>query len=165
MLPADMVVVSCGVRANTAVAKEAGLEVDRSVVVNARMETSAEDIYACGDCAQYQGINYGLWSQAVEQGKTAGANAAGDNLEYETVSAALNFHGMGTALFAAGDNGKNPNLIYKTVEFKDMGKKQYQKFYFLNNRLCGVILIGDVSRLAEMTEALERHATYQEVMK
>ena len=33
-----------------------------------------------------------------------------------------------------------------------MGKKQYQKFYFLNNRLCGVILIGDVSRLAEMTE-------------
>ena len=47
---------------------------------------------------------------------------------------ALNFHGMGTALFAAGDNGKNPNLIYKTVEFKDMGKKQYQKFYFLNNR-------------------------------
>ena len=87
------------------------------------------------------------------------------DLEYETVSAALNFHGMGTALFAAGDNGKNPNLIYKTVEFKDMGKKQYQKFYFLNNRLCGVILIGDVSRLAEMTEALERHATYQEVMK
>ena len=165
VLPADMVVVSCGVRANTAVAKEAGLEVDRSVVVNARMETSAEDIYACGDCAQYQGINYGLWSQAVEQGKTAGANAAGDNLEYETVSAALNFHGMGTALFAAGDNGKNPNLIYKTVEFKDMGKKQYQKFYFLNNRLCGVILIGDVRRLAEMTEALERHATYQEVMK
>ena len=165
VLPADMVVVSCGVRANTAVAKDAGIEVDRSVVVNAKMETNVEDIYACGDCAQYQGINYGLWSQAVEQGKTAGANAAGDDLEYETVSAALNFHGMGTALFAAGDNGKNPNLIYKTVEFKDMGKKQYQKFYFLNNRLCGVILIGDVSRLAEMTEALEKHATYQEVMK
>ena len=165
VLPADIVVVSCGVRANTAVAKDAGIEVDRSVVVNAKMETNVEDIYACGDCAQYQGINYGLWSQAVEQGKTAGANAAGDDLEYETVSAALNFHGMGTALFAAGDNGKNPNLIYKTVEFKDMGKKQYQKFYFLNNRLCGVILIGDVSRLAEMTEALEKHATYQEVMK
>ena len=165
VLPADMVVVSCGVRANTAVAKDAGIEVERSVVVNAKMETNVEDIYACGDCAQYQGINYGLWSQAVEQGKTAGANAAGDDLEYETVSAALNFHGMGTALFAAGDNGKNPNLIYKTVEFKDMGKKQYQKFYFLNNRLCGVILIGDVSRLAEMTEALEKHATYQEVMK
>ena len=46
-----------------------------------------------------------------------------------------------------------------------MGKKQYQKYYFLNNRLCGVILIGDVSRMGEMTEALEKHLTYAEVMK
>ena len=60
-------------------------------------------------------------------------------MEYETVPAALSFHGMRTALFAAGDNGKNPNLVYKTIELKDMGKKQYQKYYFLNNRLCGVI--------------------------
>ena len=48
-------------------------------------------------------------------GKVAGANAAGDSLVYENVPAALNFHGFNTALFAAGDNGKNPNLVYKTV--------------------------------------------------
>ena len=84
---------------------------------------------------------------------------------YETVPDALSFHGMKTALFAAGDNGKNPNLIYKTVEFKDMGKKQYRKYYFLNNRLCGVILIGDVSRMAELTQALEKHSSYKEMMK
>ena len=71
---------------------------------------------------------------------------------------------MNTALFAAGDNGKNPNLVYKTVEFKDMGRKQYEKLYFLNNRLCGVILIGDVSRMAKLTTALEAHSTYGEVM-
>ena len=82
---------------------------------------------------------------------------------HETVPAALSFHGMRTALFAAGDNGKNPNLVYKTIELKDMGKKQYQKYYFLNNRLCGVILIGDVSRMAEMTQALEEHVQYQEL--
>ena len=58
---------------------------------------------------------------------------------------------------------KNPNLVYKTIELKDMGKKQYQKYYFLNNRLCGVILIGDVSRMAEMTQALEEHVQYQEL--
>ena len=84
-------------------------------------------------------------------------------MEYETVPAALSFHGMRTALCAAGDNGKNPNLVYKTIELKDMGKKQYQKYYFLNNRLCGVILIGDVSRMAEMTQALEEHVQYQEL--
>lgn len=165
VFPADLVIVSAGVRANTAIAGEAGIETDRAVVVNEKMETNIPDIYACGDCAQYQGINYAIWPQAMEQGKVAGANAAGDFLVYEGVSAALNFHGMGTALFAAGDNGKNLNLVYKTVEFKDMGKKQYRKYYFLNNRLCGVILIGDVSAMAKMTQLLEKHATYQEVME
>lgn len=164
VVAADLVIVSAGVRANVALAKAAGVEVDRAVVVNNRMETSVKDIYACGDCAQYEGINYAIWPQAVEQGKVAGANAVGEPLEYTTVPAALNFHGMNTALFAAGDVGKNPNLVYKTVEFKDMGKKQYQKFYFLNNRLCGVILIGDVSRMGELTTALEKHAVYKEVM-
>ena len=94
----------------------------------------------------------------------AGANAAGDHLLYEPVSAALTFHGMNTALFAAGDNGKNPNLLYKTVEFKDMGKEQYRKYFFLNNRLCGVILLGDLSQMAAMTQALKEHASYEEVI-
>lgn len=165
VIPADLVIVSAGVRANVEPAKSAGIETDRALVVNERMETNVQDIYACGDCAQYQGVNYAIWPQAVEQGKVAGANAAGDNLVYETVPAALNFHGMRTALFAAGDNGKNPNLIYKTVEFKDMAKKQYKKYYFLNNRLCGVILIGDVRDMARMSQLLEKHAAYQEVME
>ena len=165
VIPAELVIVSCGVRANTALAKEAGIETDRAVIVNEKMETNIPDIYACGDCAQYEGINYAIWPQAVEEGKTAGAQAAGDDNTYSTVPAALSFHGMNTALFAAGDNGQNPDLIYKTVEYKDEGKKQYQKYYFLNNRLCGAILIGDTSRMAEMTEALEHHRQYKEIIK
>lgn len=165
VIPAELVIVSCGVRANTALAKEAGIETDRAVIVNEKMETNIPDIYACGDCAQYEGINYAIWPQAVEEGKTAGAQAAGDDNTYSTVPAALSFHGMNTALFVAGDNGQNPDLIYKTVEYKDEGKKQYQKYYFLNNRLCGVILIGDTSRMAEMTEALKHHRQYKEIIK
>ncbi len=80
------------------------------------------------------------------------------------MAAALTFHGMNTALFAAGDNGKNPDLLYKTVEYRDMGKGQYRKYYFLNNRLSGVILIGDLSEMAKMTEALSRHAQYKDVI-
>ena len=163
VFPAQLVIVSCGVRANVAVAKAAGIETDRAVVVNSRMETSAADVYACGDCAQYQGTNYAIWPQAVEEGKTAGANAAGETLEYTGVPAALTFHGMNTALFAIGDNGSNPDLVYRTVEFKDMARKQYEKYYFRNNRLCGAILIGDVSRMGEMTEAVEKRASFGEL--
>lgn len=160
---ADLVVVSAGVRANTALALAAGIGVNRGIVVNAAMETSMSDVYACGDCAEYEGINYAIWPQALEQGKVAGANAAGEKLEYETVSAGLTFNGMNTSLYAIGDNGKNPNLIYRTVEFKDMGRKQYEKYYFLNNRLCGVILIGDTSKMAALTEAVEKKKSFKEL--
>ena len=163
VFPAELVIVSAGVRANTQVAQTAGVSINRGVVVNAAMETNVENIYACGDCAEYDGINYAIWPQAVEQGKVAGANAAGDKLEYETVSAGLSFNGMNTSLYAIGDNGKNPNLLYRTVEFKDMGRKQYEKYYFLNNRLCGVILIGDTSKMAWAAEAIEKKKTFKEL--
>lgn len=166
VFPAEMVIVSCGVRANAAIAREAGIETDRAVIVNEQMQTSDPDVYAAGDCAQFNGMNYAIWPQALEEGKVAGANAAGDTeVKYEPETAALTFHGMNTALFSIGDNGKNPNLIYKTLEFKDNGKKQYQKYYFLNNRLCGVILLGDTSRLAEMTAAVNEKKTFQELFK
>lgn len=67
--PAELVIVSAGVRANTALAKTAGIEVDRAVIVNSKMETNVPDIYACGDCAQYDGLNYAIWPEASEQGK------------------------------------------------------------------------------------------------
>ena len=161
--PAELVIVSAGVRANVGAAKNAGLDINRGIVVNADMSTSDENIFACGDCAEYEGINYAIWPQALEQGKVAGANAAGDALTYTTVSAGLSFHGMNTGLYAIGDNGKNPNLIYRTVEFKDMGRKQYEKYYFLNNRLCGAILIGDTSKMDFVTEAVEQKKTFKEM--
>ena len=164
-IPADLVIVSAGVRANTAIAKEAGIAADRAVIVNDKMETNIPDIYACGDCAQYEGVNYAIWPQALEQGKTAGANAAGDAVQYQQVPGALTFHGMNTALFASGDNGKRQDVIYKTVEMRDPGKKQYEKLYFFNNRLCGVILIGDLSKMAELSSALEKKAPFQEVVR
>ena len=164
VIPADLVVISAGVQANTGLAQDIGLDIGRAVKVNSKMETSVSGIYACGDCAEYEESNYAIWPEAVEQGRIAGANAAGEALEYEPVAAALTFHGMNTALFAAGDNGKNPDLLYKTVEYRDMGKGQYRKYYFLNNRLSGVILIGDLSEMAKMTEALSRHAQYKEVI-
>lgn len=163
-IPAELVIISSGVRANTKLAEEMGLEVDRGILVNEKMETNQKDIYACGDCAQFNGVNYAIWPEAVEQGKTAGANAAGEGREYTQVLAALTFHGMNTALYAVGDAGKNPNLVYKTVEFKDMGRKQYKKYYFLNNRLCGVILIGDVSEMARLSEAVQNKTPYKEIL-
>jgi flavorubredoxin/NADPH-dependent 2,4-dienoyl-CoA reductase/sulfur reductase-like enzyme len=163
-LPADLVIISTGVRANVEIAKEAGIVCGKAVVVNEKMETSVPDVYAAGDCAEFDGVNYALWSQAVDQGKTAGTNASGGEASYETVDGALTFNGMGTSLYSIGDNGMNPDKVYRTVELKDTKRSQYEKYTFENNRLVGVILIGDTSRLAELTQKVKEHAKYGEVV-
>lgn len=165
VIPADLIVLSCGVRPNISLALSCGIDVNKSLVVNEKMETNKKDIYACGDCAEFKNINYSIWPQAVEMGKVAGANAAGDSLTYETVSAGLSFNGMETSLFAIGDNGKDANKKYKTVEFVDDEKKNYEKYYFVNNRLSGVILIGDTSKLIDLTLAVEENRLFNKIFK
>lgn len=163
VLAADIVIVSSGVRANVAIAKDAGIDINKAIVVNEKMETSVKDVYACGDCAEFNNINYALWSEAVEMGKVAGANAAGEETTYETILAPLAFHGMDTNLYAIGDNGKNPNRKYKTVVFRDELKNTFEKYYFINKRLVGVTLIGDTSKMAKVTEALQKPMTFDEM--
>lgn len=163
VLMADIVIVSSGVRANVAIAKDAGADINKAIVVNEKMETSIKDVYACGDCAEFNNINYALWSEAAEMGKVAGANAAGEETTYQTILAPLTFHGMDTSLYAIGDNGKNPNAKYKTVVFKDEAKHTFEKYYFSNKRLVGVTLIGDTSKMAKVTEALQKPMTFDEM--
>lgn len=80
----DLLVLCIGTRARTELARAAGLEVDRGIVVNDSMETSAPGIYAAGDCCQGREIMsgghqiIGLWANAAYQGQTAGHCMAGD---------------------------------------------------------------------------------------
>jgi len=163
IIEADLIIISCGISPSSKLAKETGINTNKSIIVNDKMETNISDIYACGDCAEYDGINYGIWPQALEMGKVAGANATGDSLIYETVDAALTFNGMNTSLYAIGDNGKNPYIQYKTVEFKDPIKKTYEKYYFSKNRLCGAILIGDTSNIVKVTEDVKENKLFREI--
>ena len=154
-IPADLVVMSCGVRANTAIAKAAGVETDRAIVVSENMETNLPGVYACGDCAQFNGVNFALWPEAQEQGKVAGACATGDLAVYKTISPILAFHGMETELFSLGDPGKTPGVAYQTVEIRDEVQGRLERYYFTGGRLCGVILVGDLSKMADMIKAVE----------
>ncbi|HHT96970.1 MAG TPA: FAD-dependent oxidoreductase [Clostridiales bacterium] len=154
--PAELVIISCGIRANINIAKEAGIETNRAIIVNDKMETNDKYIYACGDCAEFESINYGIWPEAMDMGKIAGANAAGDNIKYSLVAPTLTFEGMNTSLFSAGDNGKNPDLNYKYIEIFDKNKKQLEKYYFVDDKFIGTILIGDTKKMTTITEALNK---------
>ncbi|MDR2088809.1 MAG: FAD-dependent oxidoreductase [Clostridiales Family XIII bacterium] len=165
VIDADLVLLSTGNKQNAKIAADAGIKADRSIEVNERMETSAADVYACGDCAAYAGVNYGIWMQAIEMGKTAGINAVGDEAVYAPVIPANAFNGFGLSLFSVGDNGGDASKRYKTFEIRDAAKGFYEKLYFVNNRFTGGILMGDVSKSARLLAAYENEESLESLMK
>jgi len=143
VVPCDIVIISAGIKNNTDLAKAAKLEVDRGIVVNERMQTSDANIYAAGDCAIVDGIVQGLWEPAIDQGKAAGANAAGDKVVYAPKIISATLHAFGTQLFSLGDLGREKNAAYSQVGTRNELNGIYSKFYFKDNKLAGGILLGD----------------------
>lgn len=164
MINAQMVVLSTGVSPNVSLAKEAGIEADRFINVNEKMETNIKDIYAAGDCAAYEGVSPCIWNQAIDMGKVAGANAAGDVTVYQPVTPANAFSGMGTSLFSVGDSGKDQTRIYENTETYDETTNNYENLYFTDGRFCGAILIGDVSKTARLLQAYQEKATADQLV-
>lgn len=161
-LPADIVIISAGVRPTIGIAQKAGVQCERAVLVNANMETNLSDVLACGDCAVFGGVNYQLWGEAAEQGRIAGANAAGDRLQYKPVPYGVDFHGFNCGgLFAIGDVGKGGGN-YRMVEFRDEFEGSYRKYWFDGNRLCGGILFGSTEKVQTLSDSLARKKTYLE---
>jgi len=159
--PADFVVMSTGMRGNTAVGREAGLAVDKLIVCDEQMRTSVADIYGCGDCAEVDGEPQGFWAQAVETGRIAGANAAGEGLTYDRIPASLSIVAFGSSIFSMGTNGKD-GRDYQVIESRDLQRKTYKKLFFFHGRLDGVILVGDTSDMVNLSQALARKAAYKE---
>ena len=81
-IPASLVLVSAGIRPRVDLAESAGLRVEKGIVVSDRAETSAEGVYAAGDCAEHRGRVHGIWPAAESQGKVAGTGMAGGEAVY-----------------------------------------------------------------------------------
>lgn len=86
---ADLIAVCIGVRTNTAFLKDSGIEMNRGVLVDSHMRTNCEGIYAAGDCCEAidtqsgKPRNIGVWLNAIQQGRVAGAGLAGETAEFD----------------------------------------------------------------------------------
>lgn len=169
--PADFVILSAGIRSNVQPADMAEIETGRSVIVNEFMETSALDVYACGDCAECHGYNSGTWVESRSQGAIAGANAAGDTLSWEIQPAPLTLHVGEISLFSIGDAGKNPKqsyVIYKATAWQEPDEsfinkrpgsgKCYETYFISDDKLAGAILIGDLSKMRLVKECIKNNS-------
>ena len=156
--PAELVLMSTGMRPYTQLAEEAGIAVDRWVSVDDHMRTSAGSVYAAGDCCAVDGQPQAFWAQAEATGRVAGANAAGDDVAYEKIGSALVMHAFGTAVFALGTNGKSADGSsdpkYRLESSKDDKAGNYAARYYDGDKLIGGILVGDLSAMPELTKSI-----------
>ena len=146
-LPGQMVIVSAGVRPNLELAKSGGLDCDKGVKVNDRLETSVNGIYAAGDVAEHRGVVSGIWPAAMQQGKVAGANMAGGEAAYQgtTMSNILKVAGIDVA--AAGNIDAEGRYEAQVVSSGSI----YKKLVIENNRLIGCIMVGDTKNFNTIT--------------
>lgn len=161
--PADLVLVSCGVKPTVQLAAEAGMDVDRAVKVNVRMETNIPDVYACGDCAIFEGVNLQLWSEAGAQGRIAGANAAGEKMLYSNPMPSMGQSFFNTSFFFAGDPGKKPGVSYQKVVITDEVEGKRQSYWFNGHALCGAVLLRCPEKTADIAKAVAEQARYEEL--
>ncbi|WP_300750546.1 FAD-dependent oxidoreductase [uncultured Oscillibacter sp.] len=162
-LHADMVVLAIGVTPDTALAKEAGLELGLkgSIVVNSRMETSLPDIYAVGDAVQVrhsvtgQDVLLSLAGPANKQGRIAADNICGGDSRYlgSQGSSVLKVFGMTAAVTGVSEtNAKKAGLDADAVVLSPMshagyypgGKLMTMKVIFEKEtfRLLGAQIVG-----------------------
>jgi nitrite reductase (NADH) large subunit len=142
LIDADAVIFAAGIRPSIALAKEAGIPVNRGIVVDDVMQTGSPDIFALGECAEHRGICYGLVEPAYEQARVLARHLAGRDACYAGSVVATNLKVSGVSVFSAGDfmGGDGSEAIV----LSDVNHGTYKKLVIAGGRLTGAVLIGDV---------------------
>ncbi len=149
---AGQVLIAAGIRSSLGLARQAGLDVNNGVVVNAQLQTSAPGIFAAGDVAEFQGVVSGLWNVAQYQGAIAGANAAGAAQVFGGIPRSNVLKVLGVDLLSLGQIEKT-GASDRVIEASQPGV--YDGFIFQKNLLAGAILLGDSSIGAALKKAIE----------
>ena len=143
-IAADTVVVAVGIRANIGLARAAGLEVGRGIVVNDHLETSTAGVHAIGECAEHRGCCYGLVEPAYEQAQLLARRLAGERTSYSGSVLATNLKVSGVNVFSAGDFLATIDEAEEIV-FSDPAVGIYKKLIIAHDRLVGAVLFGDTA--------------------
>jgi len=141
-IEADAVVFAAGIRPNTKLAQEAGLTVNRGIVVDDVMQTSAPGIFALGECAEHRGVCYGLVEPAYEQARVLARHLSGRNATYQGSVVATNLKVSGVSVFSAGDFLGTDDS--EAILLSDIRRGTYKKLVIADGKLTGAVLVGDV---------------------
>lgn len=157
-IPCDFVVVAAGVRANVEFLEGSGIEVNRGVVINEKLETSQKDIYAAGDVC-----GTGIWPIAVKQARYAAYNMVGKEErvfdDYFAFKNTLNFFGIKTV--SIGNVQENDHVNVDIIK----NKKIYKKILHKDGIVHGILFQGDISYCGVWTEVIKRKLNISDINK
>ncbi len=148
----ELVIIGKGVKANTKIAKDAGIKTNWGIVVDEFLRTSSKDIFAAGDVAESfdialeeNSIN-AIWPVACEQGRIAGLNMLGENIPYDGTLAMNSIEFFGLPVISIGIT-KPKKDIYKEIIKKDLSKDIYKKVVLRDNVAVGAVFVNSVDTI------------------
>lgn len=159
-LDAEIVVLACGVHPRVGLARAAGLDVRKGVVVDDELRTSDPYIHAIGDCAQHDGTVYGLATPALEQADAlaellaVGSGAQG--ARYTGTRALTRLTLPGRTAFDLAAFGETEALPGDdVVQLADATRGTYRKVVVRDDRLVGGVLVGELGTVGALARAWE----------
>jgi len=155
--PADLVILATGVRPNSYLARLAGLNVKKGVVVDNLLRASHPRVLAAGDTAEHAGVLYGNWFVAQYQGSIAGLNAAGLNTEFGGVPRSHALKVVGLDVFSIGLFNPQDGSYTVVAAEEDGG---YQSFVFRDCQLVGANLLGNTGLASTVKKAIENKTDF-----
>lgn len=141
-LKADSVIVAAGITPNSALGQAAGLTCDRAIVVDGYMTTSSPDIFALGECCQFEQHTYGLVEPIWRQVDVLAAVLCGDaTASYQEAPTATKLKVSGVALYAFGPT--QASSAHDVLHYHDQASGDYRRLLLRDGRIEGAVLYGD----------------------
>jgi nitrite reductase (NADH) large subunit len=162
-IAADAVIFAAGIRPNVALARDAGIAVNRGIVVDDCLRTGAPEIFALGECAEHRGICYGLVEPAYEQARVLARHLAGRAAAYQGSVVSTNLKVSGVSVFSAGDFIGSPGS--EAIVLNDQRGGTYKKLVISGGRLTGAVLVGDVTDALWYLELIRTRAPVARIRK
>ena len=153
ILEAGLVIFCAGVRPNIELPLKADIAIDRGVIVNSHMETNLKNIYAAGDVAQFEDMNFCIWPEAQEQGRIAGLNMASIQATFESIVPSNRLKVAGIEFGSAGDIDPE-NVLESEIVQND---KIYRKFVKKDEKLVGCIMLGNTTGFFDVIKQISKN--------
>ena len=140
-LVADLVICAVGIKPSAQLAKEAGLAVNRGILVDDALGASLPGFHAIGECAEHRGVAYGLVEPAYAQAEALALTLCGQPETFGGMVVATNLKVSGVPVFSAGDIIGADGTTTALLEERDRGV--YRKLVYDGDRLVGCVLVGE----------------------